>query len=97
MYDAVNHGWLEPRRLRRLPASTPLPHAADGRIVLAVDESNWLRPEVPTSSDLLFWHVYERGSSADQFISAGLLLRRSPGDGTHLVDPCAGRGPARAG
>lgn len=68
MYDAVNHGWLEPRRLRRLLASTPLPRAADGRIVLAVDVSNWLRPDAPTSADRLFCHVYGRGRSADQFI-----------------------------
>lgn len=68
MYDAVNHGWLEPRRLRRLLASTPLPRAADGRIVLAVDVSNWLRPDAPTSPELLFCHVYGRGRSADQFI-----------------------------
>ena len=68
MYDAVNHGWLEPRRLRRLLASTPLPRAADGRIVLAVDVSNWLRPDAPTSPDLLFCHVYGRGRNADQFI-----------------------------
>ncbi|MFF1792559.1 transposase, partial [Kitasatospora sp. NPDC058243] len=68
MYDAVNHGWLEPRRLRRLPASTPLPRAADGRIVLAVDVSNWLRPDAPTSPDLLFCHVYGRGRNADQMI-----------------------------
>jgi hypothetical protein len=27
MYDAVNYGWLEPRRLRRLLAATPLPRA----------------------------------------------------------------------
>ncbi|WP_202919828.1 hypothetical protein [Streptomyces adustus] len=40
MYDAVDHGWLEPRRLRRLSASTPLPRAADGRIVLAFDVGN---------------------------------------------------------
>ncbi len=66
--DAVHHGWLEPRRLRRLLASTPLPRAADGRIVLAVDVSNWLRPDAPTSPELLFRHVYERGRSADQFI-----------------------------
>nr|WP_244943109.1 transposase [Streptomyces inhibens] len=68
MYDAVNHGWWEPRRLRRLLASTPLPRAAEGRIVLAVDVSNWLRPDAPTSPDLLFCHVYGRGRSADQMI-----------------------------
>lgn len=65
IYDAVNRGWLEPRRLL---ASTPLPRAADGRIVLAADVSNWLRPDAPTSPDRLFCHVYGRGRSADQFI-----------------------------
>ncbi|MQY40148.1 hypothetical protein SRB17_81780 [Streptomyces sp. RB17] len=68
MYDAVNHGWLEPRRLGRLLASTPLPRAADGRIVLGVDVSNRLRPDAPTSPELLFCHVYGRGRGADQFI-----------------------------
>jgi hypothetical protein len=68
MYDAVDQGWLEPRRLRRLLASTPLPCAADGRIVLVVDVSNWLRPDAPTSPELLFCHVHGRGRSADRFI-----------------------------
>ncbi|MFD7710125.1 NF041680 family putative transposase [Streptomyces sp. NPDC059786] len=68
MYDAVNHDRLEPRRLRRLLASTPLPRAADGRIVLAVDVSNWLRPDALTSPELLFCHVYGQGRSADQCI-----------------------------
>ncbi len=43
MYDAVNHGWLEPLPVRRLLASTPLPRVADGRIVLAVNVGNWSR------------------------------------------------------
>lgn len=47
MYDAVNYGWLEPRRLRRLLAATPLPRAADGRNVIEVDVSSWLRPDAP--------------------------------------------------
>ncbi|WP_434096956.1 transposase [Streptomyces mirabilis] len=68
MYNAVSHGWPKPRPLRGLPASTPLPRAADGRIVLTVDVSNWLRPDAPTSPELLFCHVYGRGRSADQFI-----------------------------
>jgi hypothetical protein len=68
MYGGLNNGWLEPARLRRLLAATPLPRAADGRIVLAVDVSNWLRPDAPTSPDLLFCHVYGRGRSADQMI-----------------------------
>ncbi|WP_372458329.1 transposase [Streptomyces niphimycinicus] len=47
----------------------PLPKAADGRIVPAVDVSNWLRSAAPTSEDRLFWHVYGRGDrSSDQFV-----------------------------
>lgn len=31
------------------PAIVPVPRAADGRIVLAVDVSNWLRPDAPAN------------------------------------------------
>ncbi|MFI2207698.1 transposase [Streptomyces sp. NPDC020192] len=85
MYDAVNHGWLEPRRLRRLLASTPLPRAADGRIVLAMDVSNWLRPDAPTGVAVLprLRAGPQRGSGRPRL---ALLLRRRPGDGTHVLD-----------
>ena len=69
LYQALNRGWAEPARLRRTLAGLPLPKAADGRIVLAVDVSNWLRPDAPTSNDRLFCHVYGRGArSKDQFV-----------------------------
>ncbi|WP_406385426.1 NF041680 family putative transposase [Streptomyces sp. NBC_01618] len=68
MYDALNSGWLEPRRLRRVLDSLPIPRTSEGRIALAVDVSNWLRPDAPTSPDRLFCHVYGRGRSADQRI-----------------------------
>jgi hypothetical protein len=46
--------------------------AADGRLVLAIDVSRWLRtdaPTAPTSADRLFCHIYGRsGRSSDQFI-----------------------------
>ncbi|TWF91757.1 DDE superfamily endonuclease [Streptomyces brevispora] len=46
-----------------------MPRAADGRIVLAVDVSNWLRPDAPTRDERLFCHVYGRGDrKTDQFI-----------------------------
>lgn len=57
LYAALDRGWLEPTRLRRALASLPPPKAADGRVVLAVDVSNWLRPDAPTSEDRLFCHV----------------------------------------
>lgn len=47
LYAALDRGWLEPTRLRRTLAGLPLPEAADGRIVLAVDVSNCLRPDAP--------------------------------------------------
>ncbi len=45
LYDALNHGRIEVEALRRQLAETPLPRAADGRLVLAVDVSPWLRPD----------------------------------------------------
>ena len=68
MYDALGHGQIEPGRLRRTLASLPLPTAADGRIVLAVDISPWLRPDAPTSAERLFCHVYGRGKGQAQLI-----------------------------
>lgn len=37
LYSALDRGWIEVTRLRRALAELPLPKAADGRIVLAVD------------------------------------------------------------
>ena len=68
MYDALARGAVEPQRIRRSLASLPLPRAADGRIVLAVDVSPWLRPDAPTSADRLFCHVYGRGKGNAQMI-----------------------------
>lgn len=69
LYQALDRGWAESARLRRTLAGLLLPKAADGRIVLAVDVSNWLRPDAPTSDDRLFCHVYGRGArSKDQFV-----------------------------
>lgn len=68
LYQALNTGWAEPARLRSLLTSLPVPRAVDGRIVLAVVVSTWLRPDAETSPDRLFCHVYGRGRSKDQFI-----------------------------
>jgi hypothetical protein len=68
MYDALGHGRVEPQRLRRSLASLPLPRAADGRIVLAVDASPWLRSDAATSAERLFCHVYGRGKGQAQLI-----------------------------
>ncbi|WUV39448.1 transposase [Streptomyces sp. NBC_01483] len=66
MYDAVNNGNMD---VPRLLTGLPMPQAADGRLVLAVDVSNVLRPDAPASADRLFCHVCGRsGRSSDQFV-----------------------------
>jgi hypothetical protein len=68
LYDAVNHGEIAVGRLRRSLAGLPLPRAADGRLMLAVDVSNWLRPGAATSPGRLFCHVYGRAKGQAQMI-----------------------------
>ena len=68
LYDAVSHGRISITRLRRALAGLPLPRAADGRLMLAVDVSSWLRPGAATSPDRLFCHVYGRGKGQAQMI-----------------------------
>ncbi len=45
LYDALNCGKVQVSRLRWALAGVPLPAWDDGRIRLAVDVSNWLRPD----------------------------------------------------
>jgi hypothetical protein len=68
LYDGVNHGGVDFARLRWSLACLPLPCWPDGRIRLAVDVSNWLRPDAATSPGRLFCHVYGRGKGQAQMI-----------------------------
>ena len=68
LYDAVNAGRVQVARLRRALASLPLPRWDDGRIRLAADVSNWLRPAAATCPDRLFCHCYARGKGNAQLI-----------------------------
>jgi hypothetical protein len=68
LYDGLNRGRLDVARFQAALAGVPLPRAVDGRIVLAVDVSAWLRPDACTSPDRLFCHVYGRAKNAAQFI-----------------------------
>ena len=68
LYDAVSCGEISIARLRRALAGLPLPRASDGRLMLAVDVSNWLRPDAVTSPDRRFCHVYGRGKGQAQMI-----------------------------
>jgi len=68
VYDAVNAGQVHIARLRRALAALPLPRWDDGRIRLAADVSNWLRPDAATCPDRLFCHCYARGKGNAQMI-----------------------------
>jgi hypothetical protein len=68
LYDGLNQGRLDVARLRWALSALPLPRAADGRIVPAVDVPPWLRPDAATSPQRLFCHVYGRAKSQSQFI-----------------------------
>jgi hypothetical protein len=66
LYDALNAGRVEVARLRVAVAALPLPAWPDGRIRLAADVSNWLRPDAAASPDRMFCHVKGRGRNAGQ-------------------------------
>jgi hypothetical protein len=68
LYDAVNAGQVQVARLRRALAGLPLPAWDDGRIRLAADVSNWLRPDASASPERLFCHCYARGKGNAQMI-----------------------------
>lgn len=66
LYAAVARGRIDTDRLREALASVPLPRAVDGRLVLAVDVTCWLRPAAHTSPERILCHTYGRGK--DQHI-----------------------------
>jgi DDE superfamily endonuclease len=61
LYSALAHGRVEIARLRRTLTALPLPKAADGQLMLAVDITSWLRPEAHTSPERVLCHTYGRG------------------------------------
>jgi hypothetical protein len=65
-YAAVADGRVDVERLRTALAAVALPRAADGRLVLAVDITCWLRPDAHTSPQRILCHTYGRGK--DQHI-----------------------------
>jgi hypothetical protein len=61
VYAALTRGRLDTERLREAVIAGPLPRAADGRLVLAVDITSWLRPEAHTVPERVLCHTYGRG------------------------------------
>jgi hypothetical protein len=68
LYDGLNEGRIWFSRLTMAVAGLPPPAWADGRIRLAVDVCNWLRPDAHASPGRLFCHVHGRGKNAGQAI-----------------------------
>ena len=68
LYDGLNEGRVEFARLRRAVAGLALPQWEDGRIRLAADVCNWLRPDAEASPERLFCHVRGRGRNAGQVV-----------------------------
>ncbi|TJZ59164.1 transposase [Streptomyces piniterrae] len=68
LYGGLNQGRIDFGRLRRALAGLPLPRAMDGRLVLAVDVSPWLRPAAATCPDRSFCHTYGRGQNEHRMI-----------------------------
>jgi hypothetical protein len=68
MYGGLNHDRIEAGRLRTVLAGLSLLRFDDGRLVLAVDVSPWLRSDAPCSAGRLFCHFYGRAKTASQFI-----------------------------
>jgi hypothetical protein len=68
VYDALNCGEVRITRLRRAVAAIAPRRWDDGRIRLACDVSNWLRPDAETSPERLFCHCYARGKGNAQMI-----------------------------
>jgi hypothetical protein len=68
LYDSLNQGRIDSDRFRNVVARQQIPRCDDGRIVLAIDVSNWLRPDANTSPDRLFCHTYARGKGQAQMI-----------------------------
>lgn len=68
LYDSLNNGRIDFARFGDIVATQNIPRFDDGGIVLAIDVSNWLRPDATTSPDRLFCHTYGRGKGQAQMI-----------------------------
>jgi hypothetical protein len=83
LYDALKHGRNQVEWRRRQLAGAPLPRTADGRLLLAVDVSPWLRPDGNRSPQRSFCHTYGRGKDEHRMIPGRAVLVHHPrwGDG----------------
>lgn len=97
VYDGLNAGRIDHAHFQEVLAATPLPMITgpDGRnqIVLAVDVSNWLRPDAATSPGRSFCHTYARGRGRADMIpgwpySFVVALEEGPTSWTAVLSFC---------
>lgn len=91
LYAGLNRGGVDVARLRGSLAALALPRAADGRLVLAVDVSPWLRPDAATCPDRSFCHTFGRGEGRHQMVpgwpySFVAAMESGPTSWTALLD-----------
>ncbi|HEX7305982.1 NF041680 family putative transposase [Lentzea sp.] len=67
-YAALARGRVDASRLRTALTAVSLPRAADGRLVLAVDVTCWLRPEAHTCPQRILCHTYGRGKDQHMMV-----------------------------
>jgi hypothetical protein len=90
LYAALNRSRIDVDRLRTVVTAVAAPRVADGRIVLAVDVTCWLRPEAHTVPRRVLCHTYGRDKDTHTMVPGW-----SPrGDRSQLLDCAAGRSPA---
>lgn len=62
-YAALARGRIDIDKLRTVLTAVSLPRAADGRLLLAVDITSWLRPEAHTCPQRILCHTHGRGKN----------------------------------
>ncbi|MCC8248563.1 NF041680 family putative transposase [Saccharothrix luteola] len=67
-YAALACGGIDIARLRTALSAVSIPRAADGRLVLAVDVTSWLRPEAHTGRQRILCHTYGRGKDQHMMV-----------------------------
>lgn len=98
LYDAVNHGRIDLDALKSQLGAVPVPKVSgpDGRkrIVLAVDVSNWLRPDAACSRRTGVLPQLRQKRASTDGSGVAVFLRGRAGIRCHLLDRAAGRGAA---
>jgi hypothetical protein len=84
LYGGLNHGRINVEQLRQVPPGLPLPRWPDGRIVLAVDVSPWLRSDTrQLGRAVVLSRVRPDQERLAVHPGPAVLVRGGVGDGPH--------------